>query len=264
MEEQAVTKPAEQAAVTEARHSEQAWAKPVDRLRVDGLEPGAYNLNVNSRHLTGPLKGFGQMWQKTYRIRLSGAQVTPEQVVKVWKENFPKFWLEGNYFYGPQSGIAPGEVAVLNLAGPYNIRAPGDVPVISTGILVIYADDESFSFMTPEGHMFAGFNTFSAFEEEGCTVVQIRALIRANDPIYEVGMRLGVIDKTEDNFWHADLKNLAAYFGVDGVVQQTNTLIDPGVQWKYARNIWHNAAVRTAAYYLLAPLRWVSGLVKGK
>lgn len=264
MDEQAVTKPEEQAAVTEARPSDQAWAKPVDRLRVDGLEAGAYNLNVNSRQLTGPLKGFGQMWQKTYRIRLSGAQVTPQQVVKVWKENFPKFWLEGNYFYGPKSGIAPGEVAVLNLAGPYNIRAPGDVPVISTGILVIYADDESFSFMTPEGHMFAGFNTFSAFEEDGCTVVQIRALIRANDPIYEIGMRLGVIDKTEDNFWHADLKNLAAYFGVDGVVQQTNTLIDPGVQWKYARNIWHNAAVRTAAYYLLAPLRWAGRLVKGK
>jgi hypothetical protein len=258
LEESGVAAPVEQASELRTRTSDQAWARPVDRLRVEGLQPGAVNLNVNTRHLTGPLKGFGQMWQKTYRIRLSGAQVTPQQVVKVWKENFPKFWLEGNYFYGSQTGIAPGEVAVLNLAGPYNLRAPGDAPVISTGILVIYADDESFSFMTPEGHMFAGFNTFSAFEEDGSTVVQIRALIRANDPIYEIGMRLGVIDNTEDNFWHADLKNLAAYFGVDGVVQQTNTLVDPGMQWKYARNIWHNAAIRTAVYYLLAPLRWVS------
>ncbi|MCU0487216.1 MAG: hypothetical protein MUC85_14015 [Anaerolineales bacterium] len=264
MTEQDIAASLEQSPPTEARPADQNWARPVDRLWVDSLQPGAVNLNVHSRQLTGPLKGFGQMWQKTYRIRLSGVQVTPQQVVKVWKENFPKFWLEGNYFYGPQTGIAPGEVAVLNLAGPYNLRAPGDAPVISTGILVIYADDESFSFMTPEGHMFAGFNTFSAFEADGCTVVQIQALIRANDPIYEIGMRLGVIDKTEDNFWHADLKNLAAHFGVDGVVQQSNSLVDPGVQWKYARNIWHNAAIRTAGYYLLAPFRWLGGLSKGK
>lgn len=240
----------------------QTWAAPVDRLRVQRIKPGAVNLNVDKRQLTGPLKGFGQMWQKTYRVRMSGLEANPQQVVKAWKENFQTFWLEGNYFYGSESGIAPGEVAVLNLAGPYNIRAPGDAPMISTGILVIYADDESFSFMTPEGHMFAGFNTFSAFEEDGCTVAQIRVLIRAGDPIYEIGMRLGVIDKTEDNFWHADLRNLAAYFGVEGVVQQSNALIDPRMQWKYIGNIWHNAGIRTAVYYLMAPFKWVGSLLK--
>jgi hypothetical protein len=251
-----------QSANTETARREQAWAAPVDTLKVQGVGLGAVNLNVDSRHLTGPLKGFGQMWQKTYRVRMSGVDVTPQQVVKVWKENFANFWLEGNYFYGSESGIAPGEVAVLNLAGPYNIRAPGDTPMISTGILVIYADDESFSFMTPEGHMFAGFNTFSAYEKDGGTVAQIRALIRANDPIYEIGMRVGVIDKTEDNFWHADLKNLAAYFGVEAVVQQSNSLIDPRMQWKYIRNIWHNAALRTGVYYLMAPVRWARSLFR--
>ena len=242
---------------------QQAWAKPVDRLKVAGVEPGGVNLNVNSRHLNSPLNGFGQMWQKTYRIRLSGANTTPQQVIKVWKENFPKFWLEGNYFYGPKTGIAPGEVAILNLAGPYNIRAPGDAPMISTGILIIYADEESFSFMTPEGHMFAAFNTFSAYEEDNSTVAQIQALIRASDPLYEIGMRLGVINATEDNFWHTDLKNLAVYFGVEGAVQQTNTLIDSRLQWKYARNIYHNAAIRTGLYHLTAPVRWAVSLVRG-
>ena len=172
-----------QSAKTDIPHRDQAWAAPVDRLKVQGVGLRAVNLNIDRRHLTGPLKGFGQMWQKTYRVRMSGVDVTPQQIVKVWKENFANFWLEGNYFYGSESGIAPGEVAVLNLAGPYNIRAPRDTPVISTKILVIYADDESFSFMTPKSHMFAGFNTFSAYEEDGGTVAQIRALIRANDPI---------------------------------------------------------------------------------
>jgi hypothetical protein len=31
-----------------------------------------------------PLQGFGQMWQKTFRIRLNGAQVKPAEVIKTW------------------------------------------------------------------------------------------------------------------------------------------------------------------------------------
>ena len=33
---------------------------------------------------------------------------------------------------------------------------------LSTGVMVLYADDESFTLMTPQGHMFAGWITFSA------------------------------------------------------------------------------------------------------
>ena len=48
------------------------------------------------------------------------------------------------------------------MAGPGGMTAPGGGPLISTGVMVIFADDESFSFMTPQGHMFAGMITFSA------------------------------------------------------------------------------------------------------
>ena len=40
---------------------------------------------------------------------------------------------------------------------------------LSTGVLVLYADDESFTLMTPQGHMFAGWITFSAFVSDGVT-----------------------------------------------------------------------------------------------
>ena len=33
---------------------------------------------------------------------------------------------------------------------------------LSTGVFVLYADEESFTLMTPQGHMFAGWITFSA------------------------------------------------------------------------------------------------------
>ena len=232
---------------------QEGWAKPVDRLSVQGLPQEAINLNVHGRHLTGPLKGFGQLWQKTYAIQLDGVEVAPTEVIRVWKERFPSFWPEGNRFYGAERPIDAGDVAVLNLAGPARTA-------ISTGVMVIYADDESFSFMTPEGHMFCGMITFSAYEEEGATTAQVQALVRAGDPFYEMGFRLGFGHKTEDEFWHGTLKNLAAHFGANGgAVSQRNTLVDSKMQWSQAKNVWHNAAIRTALH---TPVRWIRGLGK--
>ncbi len=219
---------------------EGTWAKPVDRLQVGDIAAEAVNLNVQGKHVAGPLKGFGQLWQKTYKVRLTGAgQATPQQVIARWRANFPAYWPEGNRLYASSAGIAPGEVGVINLKGP------GGMP-LSTGILVIYADDVSFTFMTPEGHMFAGMITFSAQEDEGATLAQVQALVRANDPMYEMSFRLGFGHKAEDKFWADTLRNLAQDFGVTGaVVEQKVTLVDPRVQWGEAGNIWHNAAIRT-------------------
>ncbi len=218
------------------------WAKPVDKMDVQDIPGNAINLNVRGRRPMSPLQGFGQMWQKTYRIRLEGVSITPQEVIKEWKASFPNFWPEGNNFYGPLQGVKPGEVAVLNLSAPGGMR-------LSTGVRVIYADDESFSFMTPQGHMFAGMITFSAFEDEGVTVIQIQALIRGSDPVYEMSFRLGFGHKAEDKFWFDTLRNLAAHFGVTGQEPTlTSVCVDKKVQWSEAGNVWHNAAIRTAVY----------------
>ena len=218
-----------------------SWASPVDRMTAGDLPADAINLNVTGRRPLSPLQGFGQLWQKTYRIRLDGDAVSPETLVAEWKAHFPEFWPQGNRFFGAVGGVAPGDVAVLNVAGPGGMK-------LSTGIRVIYADEESFSFMTPEGHMFAGMITFSSFVVEGQTVAQIQALIRANDPVYEMSFRLGFGHKAEDAFWHQTLRNLGAHFSRTGTVSQTNVLVDKRVQWAEAKNIWQNAAIRTAVY----------------
>jgi hypothetical protein len=91
--------------------------------------------------------------------------------------------------------------------------------------------------------------TFSAYEEDEGTEAQIQALIRANDPLYEIGFRLGIVHKIEDEFWQGTLSNLAKNLGMDNPqVNQTNTLVDPRMQWKEAKNIWKNAGIRTALY----------------
>ncbi len=227
---------------------EGTWAKPVDRLNVGDISAEAMNLNVQGKHLASPLKGFGQLWQKTYKVRFAGAQATPQQVIARWRANFSTYWPAGNQLFASAAGIEPGEVGVLNLKGPGGMA-------LSTGILVIYADDVSFSFMTPEGHMFAGMITFSAQDEDGVTTAQVQALVRASDPIYEMSFRLGFGHKAEDEFWAATLKNLARDFGVTGQqVEQKNILVDPRMQWGEIGNIWHNAAIRTT---LNAPVRVV-------
>lgn len=244
--------------------SDSNWAKPVDTLSVGSLPPGALNLNVQGKRLSGPVRGFGQLWQKTYRIQFSTspAPVSPQHVVQEWKTHFPTFWPKGNRFYRSGSSITPGDVAVLNLAGPGGVTAPGGGPLISTGIMVIYADDESFSFMTPEGHLFAGMITFSAEDcGDGQTAAQIQALVRANDPLYEVMFRLGA-SKMEDQFWLATLRNVAAHLGLQGEPTCRSVCVDSRLAWHEAGNIRHNAGIRTALYTLGAPLRWVKRQLK--
>ena len=225
------------------------WAEQTKTFKVSNAPSGALNLNVEGRQALSPLQGFGQMWQKTYRIRLVSANIRPTEVIKTWKENFPMFWPKGNRFNAPLTGISPGEVAILNLSMPVGIR-------LSTGVMVLYADDESFTLMTPQGHIFAGWITFSSYEDDGCTIAQSQVLIRANDPMYEIGFRLGGYAK-EDRFWQDTLKSLAEYFGVKAPVQTQKVCVDPKLQWSQAKNIWHNSAIRTTLYTVSTPVRWV-------
>ena len=82
-----------------------------------------------------------------------------------------------------------------------------------------------------------------------CGENQIQALVRASDPIYEMGCRVGVAHKSEDAFWHGTLRSLAARFGVNGIVQQRTTPGRPARPvWSAAGDVWHNAAVRTTLY----------------
>jgi len=228
------------------------WASPVSKLKAPEVPPGGVNINVDGRRVVGHLQGFGQLWQKTNRVRISGVTATSAEVIIIWKENFPKFWPPHNNFYPSLTGIAPGEVAVLNLA------MPGSMP-LSTGMLVIYVDDESFTLMTPQGHMESGWITFSAFEEDGCVVAQVQSIARTNDPMYEIGFLL-FGHKTQEQFWHHTLEALAAHFGVHGVVQMHKTCVDPRWQWSEAKNLWHNAAIRTAFYVMLSPFRAIGNL----
>ncbi len=219
--------------MTEPRDA-QNWAKPIDVFHVEETAEGAYKGNVEGRRPTGPLQGFGQLWQKSYRIPIPGP--TPEEVVQTWKDHFGDFWYPSNKFYAPAAGIAPGEIAVI--AGG---RGPTKV---TTGVRVIYADETSWSYMTPEGHPWAAIITFSAFDRDEVTTAGIDLLVRANDPLYELSFRI-YTSRLEDKIWTHTLTQLAGHFGSDAEVETKAALVDKRRQWNQFGNIWKNSAIRT-------------------
>jgi hypothetical protein len=221
-----------------------SWARKVDRLEV-GPRDGVRGTNVAGRRLTGPVQGFGKMWQKTYRM--DAGQLPPEQAIATWREHFPEFWPKGNRFAGALTGLNPGDVALLDLAIGGGVK-------LSTGVFVLYADAESFTLMTPQGHMFAGWITFSATSSGDTTTVQAQVLMRANDPLYEISMIVAGHRK-EDKFWAATLTALGQRLGIaEPKVETTGTCVDSRRQWRHARNVWHNSMVRSVLQTLAAPV----------
>lgn len=221
----------EHAAPRDAGH----WAAKVDRLQVEARE-GVRGTNVAGRRVTGPVQGFGKLWQKTYSVDV-GAEVSPRDAIAVWKAHFPEFWPKGNRFAGSLTGISPGDVALLDIAVGGGVK-------MSTGVFVLYADAESFTFATPQGHQFAAWITFSAERSGETTVVQTQVLLRAGDPFYELGMP--VMNRMEDRFWAQTLTALAKRLGVaEPAVQTRSVVMDPKRQWRHAGNVWQNSMARS-------------------
>jgi len=230
-------------------HDESNWASKVERLEVsDELADAGFN--IAGKRQAGAQQGFGKLWQRRYSVDL-GTGITPEQLVADWKQRFPTYWPDGATFHVALTGLKPGTVSPIAIAS----GAPG--LTVSTGILVLYMDDTSFTFMCPEGHMFAGWITFGAEEgPSGSTVADVKILIRTSDPVYEMGWP--VMKRKEDIFWSATLVNLAKDHGVTGVpVEQTTSCVDRKRLWHNWTNVRHNSGMRSAWHTATTPFRAV-------
>jgi pyruvate/2-oxoglutarate dehydrogenase complex dihydrolipoamide dehydrogenase (E3) component/anti-anti-sigma regulatory factor len=228
------------------------WAKPILKLKVTHTPKAARSLNVDGRRAVSPVNGFGQLWQKIYRLHINDPTITPEQAVSALKQNFPGFQPSFNRFFPSPAGIQPGEIVLFDSftpAGP-----------VSTGVMVVYADERSFAFITPQGHPECGLVSFSAREGDGQTIVQILGLARASDPVYEGGFRL-VGSKVQIRIWTHVLTSLAVYLGVPAHITAEATCVDGQMQWSQAGNVWQNAQIRTL---VREPIWWLSAPFRGR
>lgn len=223
------------------------WAANRERLEVtDAVRH--YGYNVDGMRVAGPQQGFGKLWQRTFWTDL-GPAVTPQALIADWRAHFGDFWPRTGRFHGAVTGIAPGDVAALEVGLP-----TGSGPAMATGVLVLYADDTSFTFMTPEGHVFAAMITFSGERLPTGTRAQIRMLVRTSDPLFELGWPM--IKAMEGEFWRGTLANLAASHGVPGAtVEEVTECLDPGRLWQNWRNVRHNSGIRSAWHIVTSPFR---------
>ena len=84
--------------------------------------------------------------------------------------------------------------------------------------------------------------------------------MRAGDPLFEIGARLGIVHRREDTFWQQTLTRLAADFGIHNQpVEMESALLDRRIRWRAAPNVWHNSAIRTTLYLPIHVLRRLLG-----
>ena len=107
------------------------WAPKVDRLAKPTAPDEATNINVGGRRVAGPMQGFGKLWKKRYRVTI-GDRIGPAEVVDTWRRDFGTFWPEGNRFYGPITGLEPGDYAMVCC----NTEQGGDNPHCAKGMRV--------------------------------------------------------------------------------------------------------------------------------
>jgi hypothetical protein len=91
------------------------------------------------------------------------------------------------------------------------------------------------------------------------TVAQAQVLMRASDPIFEMGLTMGG-HKQEDRFWNQTLTSLAAHFDHEGEEDTSVVCVDKKRQWSKWRNVWHSSAIRSTLYMMGAPGRAVKRL----
>jgi len=87
-------------------------------------------------------------------------------------------------------------------------------------------------------------------------MAQVQELTRASDPFWELAMMVPVLgERMQNDIWRTTLANLARHFGsVDATVHAKIVIVDGRRQWRNAKNIWQNAAIRSG---LSAPLRFL-------
>jgi len=218
------------------------WAKDITRLQVIEKPQGALNKNVNNRKVIGPLQGFGPLWQKQYLLDVKTTTAKPSEIITALKHHFPEFQPPINRFYPSTKGIDPGEIVLIDS------QTPGGI--VSTGVLVLYADDTSFSLMTPQGHPEAGWVTFNASQKKQSIEVKIRGVASASDPFFEMAFRI-TGSKLQERIWTYVLSSLAHFLEVEDNVSMKKNIIYPGLNWANSKNLWYNAQIRSIPYNIV-------------
>ncbi len=220
------------------------WAPHLGPARFQGEPPAGFLPRlVEGLPVQTPFTGFGEVWHKTYEIRLPGAGASVRRLAEELRTHLGELWPDGAELWLPGGEVAPGAVGLIR------IRLPGGAPLV-TGIRILHVGPDTFSFVTLKGHMQAGWITFRVYTDHGTPVARVESLARTGDPVHEVGFRL-FGHAEQERFWHQTLERFAARVGVPGRVTATKTRVEARRRWAALANLPANAALRTPLAALL-------------
>lgn len=231
--------------VKAGKQSDAGWAPYIERIRVTEKPKGAMLRNMDNRRLQPQITGFGKMWQKTFWLMIDKPELAPRDVITKLMQNFVAFQIPENFFYPTSKGLSPGALVFIDS------KTPGGI--VSTGVYVLYADDTSFTYITPHGHPEAGWITFSAKEQDGKIRLQIQGLVRASDPFYEFAYALAG-QAFQEKIWLNVLTQMAKHLAIEDNGQMVKYKPADNWQWGRAGNIWYNAQLRTLPYNIT---KWI-------
>jgi anti-anti-sigma regulatory factor len=221
--------------VQTGRQSDAGWAPYRGRIQVTEKPKGAFAKNMDNRSVQAQICGFGKMWQKTFWLIIDKPDLSPGHVIKTLMQNFVSFQIPENFFYPTSKGLTPGALVFIDSFTPGGI--------VSTGVYVLYVDDTSFTYITPQGHPEAGWITFSAKEQDGKIRMQIQGLVRTSDPFYEIAYAIAG-QALQEKIWLNVLTQVAKHFGVEDNGQMVKYKPADDLQWSRWSNIWYNAQLR--------------------
>jgi hypothetical protein len=101
---------------------------------------------------------------------------------------------------------------------------------------VLHADGGSVTLATRHGRV-----TFSSTASGREAVVQAQILMRAHDPLDEIGLSLGG-HRRQDRFWEQTLSGLAAGFGLEAAIDTRVVCVDRRRRWSRWRPLRHDRA----------------------
>jgi hypothetical protein len=212
-----------------------------------GINPSPESAPVRDEDLAPPDRGFGKLWRKAYWVELAALKVTPEDLIADWKSHFDQFWPQGNRLHSDIRTLRPDDLTEMDVALPLGGS-------MASGVALLFSRPDSFALLTPRGHMFSGWVAFSAHTRGSNREVRIDILMRASDPLFEIGMA-AFGHRREDDFWDATLHNLALHWGQDLQPMKEAVVVDDTRLWRNAGNVWHNAAIRAAFGRGASPVR---------
>jgi hypothetical protein len=136
---------------------------------------------------------------------------------------FGRMWQRTYQMCLPADRVSPGELKDRFL----DLWPDGDV---------LHADEASVTLATREGHI-----TFSSTSAGLQIVAQAQILMRANDPLDEIGLSLGG-HRRQDRIWERTLTDLAARFGLDAAVDTRVICVDRRRRWSRWRQVRRDRA----------------------